>query len=164
MAIWLSELLIFAVIVFIIWWFTKGKEGREEKPREPYAEINNEVNLRIKKDKLKCGVRYMKCPYCSAKISTTKFCPECGKEIDTGLTEEQTAYLKRKKTAHTVGAVAGGIVGGAGLGLGIFGIIGGILLIIFGILLSITIIGAIIGIPMIIYWDCHAFLEKAGGD
>ena len=92
----------------------------------------------------------MKCPYCNANISKAKFCPECGKELDTGLTEDQRTYLKRKKTAHTVGAVAGGIIGGTGVGLGILGVIGGILLIIFGILLSLTIIGAIIGIPLII--------------
>ena len=41
-------------------------------------------------------------------------------------------------------------MGGAGVGLGMLGVIGGIFLIIIGILLSLTIIGAIIGIPLIL--------------
>lgn len=92
----------------------------------------------------------MKCPYCNANITKAKFCPECGKEIDTGLTESQKSYLKRKKTGHNIKTIVGGVVGGAGVGFGIINIIGGIVLIIIGILLSLTIIGAIIGIPMII--------------
>jgi uncharacterized membrane protein len=86
----------------------------------------------------------MKCPYCDSNIKKSKFCSECGKELDSGLSEEQKKYLKRKKTGHTINAVSGGIIAG-------LGIPGGIILLILGILLSLTIIGAIIGIPMIIF-------------
>ncbi len=92
----------------------------------------------------------MKCPNCSVSVTRTKFCPECGKELDMGLSEDQKNYLQGKRTGHAVKAIAGGIVGSTGIVLGIFSIIGGILLILFGILLTLTLIGAIIGIPMIV--------------
>ena len=70
----------------------------------------------------------MKCPNCDSIIKKSKFCSECGKEIDTGLTETQKKYLKNKKLGHQVGAVTGGLMGGAGFGFGVPILLLGILL------------------------------------
>ena len=92
----------------------------------------------------------MKCPYCDSIVKKAKFCSECGKELETGLSKEQKEYLTKNESGHKIEAITGRIVGGDGAGLGAIGVIGGIILLILGILLSLTGIGAIIGIPMVI--------------
>ncbi|MBU0930092.1 MAG: hypothetical protein KJ623_03385 [Nanoarchaeota archaeon] len=85
----------------------------------------------------------MKCPHCNETIKRSKFCSECGKEIETGLSQEQKKYLKSKKTGYAVAGAVSGVAGGINIFIGVF-------LIIIGILLSLTIILAVIGIPLII--------------
>ena len=99
----------------------------------------------------------MHCFHCNAIIPAAKFCPECGKELRTGLTVHQKSYLEDSKKKHTVNAVVRGTVGGVGISggllafaFGIFAIFGGLMIALFGLILCLTLIGAIIGIPIMV--------------
>ncbi len=92
-----------------------------------------------------------KCPHCDAAIGDATFCPNCGREINSGLTEAQVEYLNKKKVAHTTGTVVGGVAGAAGVGFGIFKLLTGLIAIVLGIAaLSLPCMGLFIGIPLII--------------
>ena len=65
--------------------------------------------------------------------------------------------LKETIKKHTVNAVVGGTVGGVGisggllaLAFGIFAIFGGLMMALFGLIICRTLIGAIIGIPIMV--------------
>ena len=118
---------------------------------------------------LGCGAKPLDgnsfCHACGAKTSAiAEYCVKCGarlvnakpavptvmRDLETGLTKKQEKYLRRKKTEHTVGAIVGTGVGSSGIVVGFLSVVGGILAIAFGFILSLTIIGAIIGIPLML--------------
>ena len=85
----------------------------------------------------------MKCPHCNATIKKSKFCSECGKKIETGLTQDQEKILKTRKKIHNVSSTLDGVSS-------LFSGANGTIWIVVGIILTLTGIGAIIGIPLII--------------
>ncbi|MFJ4788764.1 hypothetical protein [Streptomyces sp. NPDC088794] len=61
------------------------------------------------------------------------------------------AQVQRADGATAVGVGASGVAAGAAVGgVGLLGVLGGIGMIVLGVLLTVTIIGAFIGIPMIV--------------
>lgn len=89
------------------------------------------------------------CPDCKEpNIFTAKICSKCGKS----LSDKSGAKTIAKRGVGIAGAIGGGIAG-------IIGLIVGFILMLFGILLCLTIIGAIIGIPLIIV----SFMIMGGG-
>ncbi|MDG7000225.1 MAG: zinc ribbon domain-containing protein [Nitrososphaerota archaeon] len=99
----------------------------------------------------KLSVEVPKCPHCDAAIGDARFCPSCGREINSGLREVQVDYLKKKKVTHTAGTVVGGVASAAGVGFGIFKLLAGLIAVVLGIAaLSLPCMGLFIGIPMIV--------------
>ncbi|MEU6349689.1 hypothetical protein ABZ896_10220 [Streptomyces sp. NPDC047072] len=61
------------------------------------------------------------------------------------------AQVQHADSATAVGVGATGVAAGATVGgVGLLGVLGGIGMIVFGVLLTLTIIGAVIGIPMVV--------------
>jgi ribosomal protein L37E len=118
------------------------------------------------------------CHNCGKRLlETSKFCSECGtgiaspepkkseyesmveknlENLRSGLTPVQKEYLEKKAKKYKVTSAVAGVGGGLNYGVGIA-------LIIVGILLCFTLIGAIIGIPMIIIGVITKSLGKKAG-